>query len=93
MPLCDHLEQILLAEPHGNVLNHHSRQRFNAVEDAVEIDRVARQLLLHIVLRWWHREAALNHVYGAVARAGVHGEHAKGMLSLHFEGRCGELQR
>lgn len=40
MRLLDHLEQVLLAEAHWNVLDHNSRECLYAVENGMEIDRV-----------------------------------------------------
>ena len=40
MSLLDHMEQVLLAETHRNILDHHSCQSLNAIQDGMEINSI-----------------------------------------------------
>ena len=44
MALLNHLQEVLLREAHGDVLDHHSGQVLDAVEYGVEVDGVVSQL-------------------------------------------------
>lgn len=48
--LLDHMKQVLLTESHWNILNHHSCQSLNAIQNAMKVDSIVRYLILSRVL-------------------------------------------
>ena len=81
MPLLDHVKQVLLGEAHWNVLDHDSCQHLNAIQDAVEVYRVVRQLRYPavILMRWWTHvllEVVAQLLWGHIV------SHAKDIIDL-----------
>lgn len=52
MPLANHIEQIFLAESHGDVANHQRRQAIFFVQNCKEIDLVAFKRVVDGL--WWN---------------------------------------
>ena len=44
VPLLYHVKQVLLREPHWNVLDHHSSQHLYPIKNSMKVDRIVRKL-------------------------------------------------